>query len=841
LQAEAQIHANQEEQRTAALESATKQAEAEAQQRHEKEQQLNAGIEVLRKAEAKQLQRMEEAQQEKQRLESEQRRLQAEEEEQQRAAVEAQQRVQEEAVRRAEENIRVLTHEEEEHIKQLETIRNAAAIAIQQRAETVERLKAEIEELQKTEAKRSKRITEIESRLTNLQAEAQIHANQEEQRTAALESATKQAEAEAQQRHEKEQQLNAQLEALMAQEFEQRERIHQAELAIRARKESNQTTEVEIAHLAAEEEQLLSELELLKLNAETESRSRAEAARLLRSEVESLRKAEAKKLKDIEKLKTKRSSVTEEIGRYEEQEKLLVAELESLRLKVESDEKAWMEKELTIKAEIEAARKAETLQLKRIERLEAKLLGQKEEGAGSSKTSRATSRSRKSGAKPTTNAARRRQAEETWIARLEALRSEMKLDAEKRSKQEQQLHNKLQALCKKELNQLQRVETLKAQVRAREQASEAQQSEESAQLAQPVSKETKQDSEAPSTIETAEAIETDYQTAEAGFETSADEAPATFEGEQFTVTTDVEVVMFADDSLPCTENAEVVNNDERSFEPSVTTESSAAPSQLEETASTFFAQLTDEAESQTTETVNTYDYDYTDSLVPELQEDAFSADLDKAIDVVQSEKGIQSVGGETSSFPALAGRIKSGDAGERAAALHDLAALDESDAFRFITNLFDDEDEEVRNTAARALYDLRPDRADTFTRALREASTDRRRRIAKALDTSGLAAEAINSLAGESREKTYDAFSILFLMAKSGEVQTLLKTIEHHPNMAVQLSVIKLLTFCNQPEIISAFRVLAVRGSLPTEVRSAVMESIYQISSNARENALTVA
>jgi len=34
-----------------------------------------------------------------------------------------------------------------------------------------------------------------------------------------------------------------------------------------------------------------------------------------------------------------------------------------------------------------------------------------------------------------------------------------------------------------------------------------------------------------------------------------------------------------------------------------------------------------------------------------------------------------------------------------------------------------------------------------------------------------------------------------------------------------------------QQDILPAFRRLAVRGSLPTEVRSAVMEAIYQISS----------
>lgn len=78
-------------------------------------------------------------------------------------------------------------------------------------------------------------------------------------------------------------------------------------------------------------------------------------------------------------------------------------------------------------------------------------------------------------------------------------------------------------------------------------------------------------------------------------------------------------------------------------------------------------------------------------------------------------------------------------------------------------------------------------------------------------------------------------------MAKAGEVQMLLQTIEKHPDIAVRLSVIRLLTFCNQPDIVLAFRSLAVRGSLPTEVRSALMEAIYQISNNNRENSRSAA
>lgn len=92
--------------------------------------------------------------------------------------------------------------------------------------------------------------------------------------------------------------------------------------------------------------------------------------------------------------------------------------------------------------------------------------------------------------------------------------------------------------------------------------------------------------------------------------------------------------------------------------------------------------------------------------------------------------------------------------------------MDETQAFVMLTDLFDDESEEVRNHAARALFDFKLNRADSFTRALREASPERRRRIAQAMDRSGLAAEAVEGLAGESRERPYDSFSLLFLMAK---------------------------------------------------------------------------
>ncbi|HEV7842131.1 MAG TPA: HEAT repeat domain-containing protein, partial [Pyrinomonadaceae bacterium] len=201
------------------------------------------------------------------------------------------------------------------------------------------------------------------------------------------------------------------------------------------------------------------------------------------------------------------------------------------------------------------------------------------------------------------------------------------------------------------------------------------------------------------------------------------------------------------------------------------------------------------------------------------------------------DKGIAPIGDEFLGVPSsVLKRLSSEDETERAQAVSDLGRVGGDDSFRQITAAFDDPSVEVRNAAARTLYQINTDRAATFTRALREAPPERRRQIGASLATSGLANEAIGHLMGESREKTYDAFSLLFLMSKAGEVQPLMRAIEEHPNNEVRLAVVKLLALSGQQEILPAFRRLAVRGSLPPEVRSAVMEAIYQISSQASES-----
>jgi HEAT repeat protein len=154
---------------------------------------------------------------------------------------------------------------------------------------------------------------------------------------------------------------------------------------------------------------------------------------------------------------------------------------------------------------------------------------------------------------------------------------------------------------------------------------------------------------------------------------------------------------------------------------------------------------------------------------------------------------------------AIATYLSSIDPYKRAAAVAELGRSGSKEAFNIIASSFDDSSPHVRNAAARALRKLEPARTvDLFNRALEEGSAERRQKIGSAIAASGVAAEAIDNLVSESREETYNSLSILFVMAKTGEVQPLVKAIEEHENDEVRRAVVKLLNLSGQAEIADA-------------------------------------
>jgi HEAT repeat protein len=148
-------------------------------------------------------------------------------------------------------------------------------------------------------------------------------------------------------------------------------------------------------------------------------------------------------------------------------------------------------------------------------------------------------------------------------------------------------------------------------------------------------------------------------------------------------------------------------------------------------------------------------------------------------------------------------------------------------AFDHIAELLDDPSPSVREKAVRDLYEMDPDQAATLVNdALRDGSSEERRRIGSALADSGLLYEAINDLMAENHENCYSAFSLLFLVAKAGVVEPLSRVIEKHPSLDLSLAVIRLLASSGEPEVATTLQRLASNDALPPELRSAAAESM---------------
>jgi hypothetical protein len=148
-----------------------------------------------------------------------------------------------------------------------------------------------------------------------------------------------------------------------------------------------------------------------------------------------------------------------------------------------------------------------------------------------------------------------------------------------------------------------------------------------------------------------------------------------------------------------------------------------------------------------------------------------------------------------------------------------------------ITKSLEDPSPDVREAAVRALYRRNPEfAASFFNRTLREGPSDQRRRIGAALVGSGLVGEAIQQLKAGTQHNLYGTISLLFLVAKAGEVQPLMSLVEEYPSIELRLALVELLASSGEPSIVPAFRRLADRSSLPAAVRSALMEAIYQLS-----------
>jgi HEAT repeat protein len=165
----------------------------------------------------------------------------------------------------------------------------------------------------------------------------------------------------------------------------------------------------------------------------------------------------------------------------------------------------------------------------------------------------------------------------------------------------------------------------------------------------------------------------------------------------------------------------------------------------------------------------------------------------------------------------------------RAAAVASLGAIDHESVFSAVLIALADEARDVRAAAARALSRLSFDRADAYVRVIETSDAEELAEVARACIKTGMAAQALDRVASEDRRQAYESFSLLSLLAKANQAQPILEVIERHTDINTCLVAIQLLGNSGHPDIAPALRLMAVRETMPEQLRTALMEVVYKI------------
>ncbi|MBC7930175.1 MAG: HEAT repeat domain-containing protein [Rubrivivax sp.] len=162
----------------------------------------------------------------------------------------------------------------------------------------------------------------------------------------------------------------------------------------------------------------------------------------------------------------------------------------------------------------------------------------------------------------------------------------------------------------------------------------------------------------------------------------------------------------------------------------------------------------------------------------------------------------------------------------RSAAVTSFGLIDHESVFVHVVVALADEAREVRAAAARAFSRLSFDRADAYVRVIESTDGQTLRDVAQACVKAGLAAQAISRLASEDRGQTYEAFSLLSLVAKAGVIEPILDTIECNRDIEVRLTCIRLLDLASQPQLRARLLRISENGGVPEKVRRAIVETV---------------
>jgi hypothetical protein len=147
-----------------------------------------------------------------------------------------------------------------------------------------------------------------------------------------------------------------------------------------------------------------------------------------------------------------------------------------------------------------------------------------------------------------------------------------------------------------------------------------------------------------------------------------------------------------------------------------------------------------------------------------------------------------------------------------------------------------DESREVRAAAARTLNRLSFDRADAYVRVVETSDPQTLANVARACVQAGIVSQNVDRLTSSDYRQAYETFSLICLLAKADFCQPILDVIAEHQNTDVRLKAVHLLAATGQPGVFEQLRQLAVRDGVSEEVKTALLEAMYKLDQEAKQN-----
>lgn len=166
----------------------------------------------------------------------------------------------------------------------------------------------------------------------------------------------------------------------------------------------------------------------------------------------------------------------------------------------------------------------------------------------------------------------------------------------------------------------------------------------------------------------------------------------------------------------------------------------------------------------------------------------------------------------------------------RSKAVLTLTEFDHESVFETILVACADPSREVRAAAARGLTRLSFDRTDAWARIAESNEEGRIRQSARAAVESGFVERSFDRLVHPDKQYAYEAFVLLSLLIKAGEMEPIFTALKTNKNADVRRAILHLFKVADDPNALAELGGLLEDRSLPGDVKMEIDDAVKELA-----------